>query len=962
MDSTLLSTMVLPFGIQNLLQKCDNLGIKKVKILRRIIDLPPASEDCLIGELKQLHSTILDALKESDLCFMNVGNEKTMAAVIHSKLPNWVIEKIYEDQKMRDAILNPMDVLNKLRDIIEVANIVVAVSGSSGREEPVDEEDESDVSDDVSSSASDCSHCKARRSKRRALKTCCQCFHAGRRVQIRKVRCSSYRKRHRQGDVYYINMITNTVLHKFRASRIIKCLQFSPDATQLAICRDNDLQIHKLGVSGNQTFYPFSLSRTYKLSSDTLNSLDWSFDSNLLVAGGEDKVIRVVGSRDFRNLYIHPLASHKGEIVHCQFMQKSYDMISVCKRGIANVWTCSIQPGELQEGAWKKDDDEKMETEDVEKLFFDKTKKYSLCESSGGDRSISVTAAKYHAASKILVTAFENGVFVLHEIPSFSLIHNLRVSDMKIRALSLNLTGDWIAIGCGKGSAAQLVVWEWQSETYVMKQQAHSLRITTCEYSPDGSLIGTGAEDGKVKIWNGRSSFCTVTFDEHTSAVTGVKWTQSGKAILSASLDGTVRAHDLKRYRNFRTMVCPEPTQLGCLAVDRAGDIVAAGAKEVFNIFLWSLESGHLLDILSGHESAIAAIDISGNQIVSASWDRTFKIWNIVDSQAETTELSHEAVDVRFSPAGDVVAVLTSDSVISLYEAKEMTFLGSIEAHLDLDPARGHHDTITKENAAKSKSFTCFRFSPDGNLILVGGESNKFCLYSVPDRIILKKFQITENRSLDGVVMDVNRRNFTEFGNIQLIDTSDDEDEDSNKKAIKLPGTKHFDLGERRSKPEVSVFAVAYCPTGRRFAVCSSEGVSIYSLDIVSIFDPFQLDTQTSPEIVRKALSMNDYTTALMASLRLGDSNFIADSLEMTSVTQIPLVVQSLPLIYVERLLKWMSEGNVVSSTKHVHFYVLWLREILLYHGMKLKGRTDVAILTGVQQILAHHTQLISAM
>lgn len=474
--------------------------------------------------------------------------------------------------------------------------------------------------------------------------------------------------------------------------------------------------------------------------------------------------------------------------------------------------------------------------------------------------------------------------------------------------------------------------------------------------------MATGAEDGKVKIWNSRSSFCTVTFDEHTSGVTAVKWTQSGRAILSASLDGTVRAHDLKRYRNFRTLVCPEPTQLATLAVDKAGDLVIAGAKEVFNIYIWSFETGHLLDILSGHESAISSIDIHGNHIVSGSWDRTIKMWTIVDSQAETVEVSHEALDVKFSPAGDEIAVLTSDGVITFFEAKEMINLGSIDTKLDTDPARGSRDTITRQSAAKTKTFTRIRFSPDGNLLLAGGESNNFCLYSVPERMILKKWQITANRSLDGVILDFNRRNFTEFGNMQLVDTSDEEDElePNNKMSIKLPGTKNFDLGERRARPEVNIYEVTYCPTGRRFAICSTEGVSVYSLDTISMFDPFQLDSQTNAEVIKRAVWNNDYSTAIMASLRLNNAQYITECLESTSISQIPLVASSLPLMYAERLLKWMVEGNVMSSTRHVHFYMIWLRAILQHHGMQLKGRADVATLTGIQQIVAHHQQHIT--
>ncbi|VDL79300.1 unnamed protein product [Nippostrongylus brasiliensis] len=764
------------------------------------------------------------------------------------------------------------------------------------------------------------------------------------------------------GHVLYINMSTETVIFKFRANRTVRALQFSPDRNFIAICRDMDLQIQEIGKQSASVYYPFHLSKTYKLSSDTLNCVAWSSDGCLLAAGGEDHIVRVVGARDYRNLYIHALAAHKGAIVTCHFMGENYDLITVCKRGIANVWTASIQPGDLVEGVWTKPDDD-MESEDeaVTRLHFDKTKRYSLLESSGSGKSgIDVTSCQFHSKSSILVTAYSNGVFVLHEIPSFALIHNLRVSEMQITSVAINNTGDWLALGCGKGSAAQLVVWEWQSETYVLKQQSHSQRIVTSQFSPDGSLIATGAEDGKVKIWNGLTAFCTVTFDEHTSAVTAVCWTQSGKAILSASLDGTVRAHDLKRYRNFRTLVCPEPTQLGSLAVHQSGDIVAAGAKELFTIFIWSMENGSLLDVLSGHQSNIAGISIHGNVLASVSWDRTLKMWNIVDSTCETTELPQEGLAVSFSQCGQLVAVLTVDSNITLYHAKDMAFVGSIDARLDLDPSRGQADTITRQNAAKSKSFTCMQFSPDSSLLLLGGESNIFCVYSVADRMLMKKFTITENRSLDGVVLDVNRRNFTEFGNMELFDFSDSDHEPDGKRAIRLPGSKHFDLGERSAKPQVLVYAVAFCPTGRKFVVCSTEGVGVYSLDTVSIFDPFQLDSGTTPATVKDALSLNDFSTALMASLRLNDTPLIQRSMESTPVKQIGLVVRALPLLYVEKLLKWIADGRVVADSTHIHFYMIWLRDILNTHGMRLKGRTDVAVLTGVQQILAHHSQLIS--
>ena len=37
-----------------------------------------------------------------------------------------------------------------------------------------------------------------------------------------------------------------------------------------------------------------------------------------------------------------------------------------------------------------------------------------------------VTSCAYHKSTNILVTAFEDGAFLLHEMPDFNLIHSLR--------------------------------------------------------------------------------------------------------------------------------------------------------------------------------------------------------------------------------------------------------------------------------------------------------------------------------------------------------------------------------------------------------------------------------------------------------------------------------------------------------------------------------------------------------
>lgn len=90
-----------------------------------------------------------------------------------------------------------------------------------------------------------------------------------------------------------------------------------------------------------------------------------------------------------------------------------------------------------------------------------------------------------------------------HNNQSFSISH--RISDQSIASMAVNKTGDWVALGCrGMG---QLLVWEWQSESYILKQQSHHNNMSCVAYSSDGHNLATGGDDGKVNIKGDSTNF-----------------------------------------------------------------------------------------------------------------------------------------------------------------------------------------------------------------------------------------------------------------------------------------------------------------------------------------------------------------------------------------------------------------------------------------------------------------------
>ena len=92
------------------------------------------------------------------------------------------------------------------------------------------------------------------------------------------------------------------------------------------------------------------------------------------------------------------------------------------------------------------------------------------------------------------------------------------------------------------------------------------------------------------------------------------------------------------------------------LAVDVSGDLVAAGASDIYDVFLWSVQTGHLLEVISGHEGPVSSLSFNpspasgASQLATVSWDKTLKIWdalNVSSSNTETIEILSDATGIK---------------------------------------------------------------------------------------------------------------------------------------------------------------------------------------------------------------------------------------------------------------------------------------------------------------------------
>eukprot|EP00039_Didymoeca_costata_P029411 m.24578 g.24578 ORF g.24578 m.24578 type:complete len:904 (-) comp7619_c0_seq2:59-2770(-) len=775
-----------------------------------------------------------------------------------------------------------------------------------------------------------------------------------------------------EGRAILVSFPRRVLLYRFNFKAPVKDIKFSPCGLYFAVTHKRQVHVYRTPeVSETKEFAPFLLHRKYVGHFQDVTCLDWSHDSKYFVTGSKDATARIYTLDPLPGYTPVSLTAHKDKLVGVFFAHNSMDIYTTSKDGTLLVWKSRWEEYNPKDDESDKGEEnikgEENSKENESSMDESDDKQQSDTESSSDDEGseneeviqhprwslakddrhyflqdhAKLITSTIHKPSNLLIAGFSNGIFGLYELPDFNNIHTLSISTKRITAACVNATGEWLALGCSK--LGQLLVWEWQSETYVLKQQGHHYDMNCVAYSPDGQMIATGGEDGKVKLWNSLSGFCVITFTEHTGAITGLTFAQNGMSILSSSLDGTVRAFDLMRYRNFRTFTSPEPTQFSSMAIDPSGEIVVAGCQDSFQICVWSMKSGQLVDMLAGHEGPVATLHFNPirSLLASGSWDNTVRLWDIFEHKRtrDTLELASDVISLAFRSDGRELTTSTLNGNLTIWDVSgPASQLRTIEGRKDLAGGRLTHERVTAKHADASKCFTNICYSADGSCLLAGGNTKYVCIYEVSQAVLLKRICISNNRSLDGTLQFLNSKDMTDAGPMALIDADSDSDVED-RLDTSLPGSVKGDFSTRRARPEVRTKDVQFSPTGRSFAAASTAGLLIYSLDDSIVFDPSDLDLDITPDNIRKVLQSQEYITAVIMSLRLNEEEVICEVLDAIPSEQVQLVAQSVPPVYTSVIFSVLAKK--IDQSQHLEYYLQWARHFLNAHGLRLKDQSS---------------------
>lgn len=223
-----------------------------------------------------------------------------------------------------------------------------------------------------------------------------------------------------------------------------------------------------------------------------------------------------------------------------------------------------------------------------------------------------VTAAAMSDDGKLLATA-SGAEIRLWPLQTEAPVRSL-TSETPVRSVDVDRTGERI-LAVGEDGIVRVL--DAVTAEPVLGIESPGSGFTTAVFSPDGSLIATGASDGLAAIWDADTGALVHDLRGHTEAVTSVAFSSAGRQLVTTSGDGDGRTWNtetgaaLQLLRGHYGPVSDATFSPNGRWVVTAGPVTAG---------LWDASTGRLLSFLRGHRAALtsAAFDPTGSRILTA--------------------------------------------------------------------------------------------------------------------------------------------------------------------------------------------------------------------------------------------------------------------------------------------------------------------------------------------------------
>lgn len=237
---------------------------------------------------------------------------------------------------------------------------------------------------------------------------------------------------------------------------------------------------------------------------------------------------------------------------------------------------------------------------------------------------------------------------------------------------------------CGKylvsGSRDRtLRIWNLNTQRLVRAPlRAHTGSVLCLQFDadPGEDLIVSGSSDATVVLWRFSTGQIIQRLRKaHRESVLNVRFDK--RVLITCSKDKTIKIFNRRPIHPGDSKfpgsdaVDPVPTYLNNYGLNPAP---SAGL----------IPSYTLIGCLEGHHAAVNAVQIHGDEIVSASGDRTVKVWNWKDQKLTKTLIGHTKGIACVQYDGRRIVSGSSDNEVKVFDRISGLEVASLRAHSNL--------------------------------------------------------------------------------------------------------------------------------------------------------------------------------------------------------------------------------------------------------------------------------------
>ncbi len=195
---------------------------------------------------------------------------------------------------------------------------------------------------------------------------------------------------------------------------------------------------------------------------------------------------------------------------------------------------------------------------------------------------------------------------------------------------AVDMTADGTRVAMGRANVVQVL--DIDSGLEILSLGGHKDLIQSVRFSPDGRRLAAGGYQ-VVTLWNVPTGALKSTFTGHNDQVKAVALVGDPPAVVTGSLDRTVRVWGLdgKALRQF-----PAPAPVLALAASKDGTRLAlGGADNVVRLFDFSKPDAlKELFAFAGHTGPVLDVAViddgkGARRLASASADGTVRVWTV---------------------------------------------------------------------------------------------------------------------------------------------------------------------------------------------------------------------------------------------------------------------------------------------------------------------------------------------